>query len=208
MSTAVQTDWISPAKAITGRDHLAVQAVSEHLYTGLLPGLTNNTDRARCYLFYPWFVWAFDQRSKKKNAEEMIRVFRKAECLHTLIGIVHELDEGDEWAHGGELVGRDTLVAVANRIVGGETIRLSKYAKLEPADEDRYFKHKLGGLGRYLPRCLKGPRNPGRKCKGGTESTRQNGVPNSQASTTSELTRRRSLTRWTVIVLTRSWRAS
>src|SRR5260370_34652191 len=104
MGTAVQTDWVSPAKAITGRDHLAVQAVSEHLYTGLLPGLTNVTYRARCYLFYPWFVSAFDQRSKKKGAEEFVRAFRRAECLRTLIGIVHELDEGDEWAHGGCLV--------------------------------------------------------------------------------------------------------
>jgi hypothetical protein len=155
MARGVQTDWVSPAKAITGRDHLAVQAVSEHLYTRLLPGLTNVTDRARCYLFYPWFVWVFDQRSKKKGAEELIRVFRKAECLHTLIGIVHELDEGDERMHGGGLVGRDTLVAVAKRLVGGETARLSDYAKLEPADADRYFKHKLGGLGQYYLGPLK-----------------------------------------------------
>ena len=155
MATAFQTDWVSPAKEITGRDHLAVQAVSEHLYTGLLPGLTNVTDRARCYGFYPWFVWAFDQRSKKKSPDELIRVFRRAECLHTLIGIVHELDEGDEWAHGGGLVGRKTLVAVAKRIVSGDAIRLSKYAKLEPADADRYFKHKLGGLGQYYLGPLK-----------------------------------------------------
>ena len=155
MAKAAQTDWVSPAKEITGRDHLAVQAVSEHLYTGLLPGLTNVTDRARCYGFYPWFVWAFDHRSKKKSPDELIRVFRKAECLHTLIGIVHELDEGDEWVHGGGLVGRDTLVAVANRIVAGDTIRLSKYAKLEPADKDRYFKHRLGGLGQYYLGPLK-----------------------------------------------------
>jgi hypothetical protein len=155
MPTSVQTDWVSPAKAITGRDHLAVQAVSEHLYTGLLPGLTNVTDRARCYGFYPWFVWAFDKRSKKKNVEELIRVFRKAECLHTLIGIVHELGEGDEWTHGGGLVGRDTLVAVGNQIVAGATVRLSKYSKLEPADEDRYFKHRLGGLGQYYLGPLK-----------------------------------------------------
>src|SRR5262245_32216969 len=155
MSRAVQTDWVSPANAITGRDHLAVQAVSEHLYTSLLPGLTNNTERARCYLFYPWFVWAFDRRSKKKNPQELIKVFRKAECLHTLVGIVHELDAADEWTHGGGLVGRDTLVAVAQRIVDGETIRLSKYAKLEPPDDDRYFKHKLGGLGQYYLGALK-----------------------------------------------------
>lgn len=151
MGTTVQTDWVSPARAITGRDHLAVQAVSERLYNGLLPGLTNVTNRARCYLFYPWFVWAFDQHSKVKKPEELIRIFRKAECLHTLIGIVHELDHDDEWTHGGGLIGRDALVPVARRIVGGETVSLSDYAKLEPADTDRYFQHKLGGLGQnYL----------------------------------------------------------
>lgn len=128
-----------------------MQAVSERLYNGLLPGLTNVTNRARCYSFYPWFIWAFDQRSKVKKPEELIKVFRKAECLHTLIGIVHELDMGDEWTHGGGLIGRDALVPVAKRIVGGETARLSDYAKLEPADSDRYFQHKLGGLGQnYL----------------------------------------------------------
>ena len=118
MPTSVQTDWISPAQAITGRDHLAVQAVSEHLYAGLLPGLTNVTDRARCYAFYPWFVWSFDRLSKKKSTEELIRVFRRAECLHTLIGIVHELDEGDGWAHGAGLVGRAAGDAEAHPFEG------------------------------------------------------------------------------------------
>lgn len=132
-----------------------MQAVSEHLYTALLPGLTNVTDRARCYGFYPWFVWAFDHRARRKNAEELIRVFRRAECLHTLIGIVHELDANDRWPHGDGLVGRDVLVGVANRLVDGETIRLSAYSKLEPADDKRYFQHKLGGLGQYYLGPLK-----------------------------------------------------
>jgi hypothetical protein len=38
---AVHTDWVSPAQEITGRDHLGVQAMSEHLYATLLPGITN-----------------------------------------------------------------------------------------------------------------------------------------------------------------------
>jgi hypothetical protein len=155
MPSSHHTDWVSPAKAITGRDHLAVQAVSEHLYAGLLPGLTNVTDRARCYGFYPWFVWAFDARYKKKGPEDLIKVFRRAECLHTLIGIVHELDQGDERLHGGGLVGRDALVAAADRIVSGDTVRLSRHSKLEPADGERYFKHKLGGLGQYYLGPLK-----------------------------------------------------
>ena len=114
-----------------------------------MPGLTNVTDWVRCHGFYPWFVHAFDARYKKKGPEELIKVFRRAECLHTLIGIVHELDQGDEWLHGGGLVGRDATLPAAHRIVSGETVRLSRHSKLEPADDERYFKHSLGGLGQY-----------------------------------------------------------
>jgi len=152
---AIQTDWVSPAQAITGRDHLAVQAVSEHLYAILLPGITNVTDRARCYTFYPWFVWTFDRIAKNKGTGELIRLFRRAECLHTLIGIYHELETGNEWAHGYRLVGRETLVAVARRLVERRTIRLSQFSSLDATTEDRYFKNKLGGLGQYYLGPLK-----------------------------------------------------
>lgn len=40
MGRAVHTDWVSPAREIEGRDHLAMQAVSGRLYNGLRPGLT------------------------------------------------------------------------------------------------------------------------------------------------------------------------
>ncbi|MCC6165028.1 MAG: hypothetical protein IT182_16905 [Acidobacteria bacterium] len=145
----VQTTWVSPARVITGQDHLAVSAISQHLFTELLPGLTNVTQRIRCYSFYPWFVWAFDQRAAKKSANEIVRTFRRAEVLHSLIGILHELDEDDEWPHGGGLVGRDVLVPVARAILDGRTVRLSKYAVLDSENGPRYFKHRLGGLGQY-----------------------------------------------------------
>lgn len=151
----VYTDWVSPAQEITGRDHLGVQAISEHLYATLLPGITNVTDRARCYAFYPWFVWRFDRESKNKSISELIRVFRRAECLYTLIGIEHELETQNEWAHGGGLVGRDTLVSVARRLSDGKTTQLSQYAELDTHPDDRYLKNKLGGLGQYYLGPLK-----------------------------------------------------
>jgi hypothetical protein len=151
----IQTDWISPAQSIVGRDHLAVQAVSEHMYSSLVPGITNVTDRARCYSFYPWFVWAFDQEASGKSSDELIALFRRAECLHTLIGITHELTEGEESSHGGGLVGRDTLHGVADAVAAGKTIRLSQYASLDALPGSRYFKNKLGGLGQYYLGPLK-----------------------------------------------------
>jgi hypothetical protein len=152
---AIHTDWVSPAQEITGRDHLGVQAVSEHLYATLLPGITNVTDRARCYAFYPWFVWKFDREAKNKGVDEFIRMFRRAECLHSLIGINHELETDNEWAHGGGLVGRERLVAAGHRISEGKTIRLSQFSELDATTENRYFKNKLGGLGQYYLGPLK-----------------------------------------------------
>lgn len=132
-----------------------MQAISEHLYANLVPGITNVTDRVRCYSFYPWFVWAFDREVRKKSADELIRMFRRAECLHTLIGINHELETGQERPHGGDLVGRDTLVSVARSIFDGGSIRLSQYANLDASTENRYFKNQLGGLGQYYLGPLK-----------------------------------------------------
>lgn len=146
---------MSPAKQITGLDHLAVQAVSEHLFSEMLPGLTNVTPRVRCYSFYAWFVWAFDQRETKKSVPDLIRLFRRAECLHTLIGIHHELDTGDEWLHGSGLVGRDVLVGAAEKVHAGGSVKLSHFAVLESDEGQRYFKHRLGGLGQYYLGPLK-----------------------------------------------------
>ena len=51
--------WIRPSEPIRGLDHLGVQAPSIALYTQLLPGITNVTDRARYYSFHPWVLWSF-----------------------------------------------------------------------------------------------------------------------------------------------------
>jgi len=151
-----KTDWVSSARETGGLDHLAVRAVSAHIYADLLPGITNLTDRIACYAFYPWFVWEFRNHSKTENPDEMIKLFRRAECLHTLIAMCHELEtEENEWSHGEGLVGRQTLGEVARRILKGETIRLSRYATLDSANGTRYFKHRLGGLGQYYLGSLK-----------------------------------------------------
>ena len=42
----------------------------------------------------------FDERVPKKNLKEVVRLFRRAECLHTLIDIYHELEEGESAPHG------------------------------------------------------------------------------------------------------------
>jgi hypothetical protein len=120
-----------------------------------LPGITNGTSRIRCYSFYPWFVRAFEQETKKKTVNEFVRTFRRAECLHTLIGIFHELETGEATPHGRSLAGRLKLVPAAREVFGGRTMRLSDYANRDAEEAQWYFRNPIGGLGQYYLGPLK-----------------------------------------------------
>jgi hypothetical protein len=146
---SVVTAWIKPAQEIAGRDHLAARAPCENLYAQLLPGVTNVTDRARCYSFYPWLVWAIEQRCDPLTTEKFVQLVRRADCLFTLIGAWHGNQTGeDEGVHGAALVGRNTLLNVLGLIQNGQPQRLSIYAATDDTPQ-RYFKDRLGGLGQY-----------------------------------------------------------
>src|SRR5687767_1967774 len=106
--------WIRPPEPIRGLDHLGVQAPCIGLYGELLPGITNVTDRARYYSFYPWVLWSFEKRFKDHSLVEFRRVLRRAECLFALIAIRHarQVGDADEGRHGKAMVGRDKLLRI------------------------------------------------------------------------------------------------
>jgi hypothetical protein len=138
--------WVDPAKPIRGLDHLGVQAPCIALYAQLLPGITNVTDRARYYSFYPWLIRSFEQRYRDHSIDEFRRVLRRAECLFALIAIRHARvsADGDEGRHGAGMVGRLSLLRIPE---DANTINLDEHAAFE--GEKRYFLNKLGGLGQY-----------------------------------------------------------
>lgn len=146
----VTTAWVKRPYHIKGLDPLAVQAPCINIYGQLLPGITNVTDRARYYSFYPWMVWTFDQQTGAKSHSDLVTWIRRADCLFTLIGIRHHLVDGQNHAasHDMGLVGSQTLRTVAKGLQDDATIRLSDYTMLE-SDDLRYFKNKMGGLGQY-----------------------------------------------------------
>jgi hypothetical protein len=145
----VSTAWVKPPPQVGGLDHLAVQAPCINIYGRLLPGITNVTDRARYYSFYPWLICAFDQRGFTTYNDEFIERFRRADCLFTLIAERHAaLSMGDHEDHAGAMVGSNTLAAVARDLADGASIKLSDYS-LRQGAKARYFKNKLGGLGQY-----------------------------------------------------------
>lgn len=142
-----ETAWVKPPQAITGRDHLGARVPCEALYAKLLPGITNVTNRARCYSFYPWVIWALANRYQPLSSAAFVEKLRRADCLFTLIGAWHSQEARSEWRHGGELVGRDVLLRVLNELER-KGCRLSQYTHLDNK-AGRYFMNPLGGLGQY-----------------------------------------------------------
>ncbi len=147
---SVLTTWIKPINHIKGQDHLASRAVCEKLYTSLISGITNVTDRARYYSFYPWLIWAFEAHTGALKNKSLQETIRKAECLFTLIGEWHtrENKQEEKFLHGAAMIGREKLIPALNAVGNGEVIQLSTYSTLEESSQ-RYFKNKWGGLGQY-----------------------------------------------------------
>ena len=125
------------------------QAPCISLYARLLPGITNVTDRARYYSMYPWFAWSFAKRNSSRDPNGFIELFRRADCLFTLITERYARRGRDAPNHdGAAMIGRDTLLPALDRLEAGKTLRLSDYATTEEVGS-RYFKNRLGGLGQY-----------------------------------------------------------
>jgi hypothetical protein len=154
----VETNWVKPPKAITGLDHLGTQAPCISLYAQLLPGITNVTDRARYFSFYPWVVWSFDRRTKDRSPEAFTRFLRRADCLFTMIGIRHRTKlEAPFEQHDVALVGSRKLTpAVIELAQGGPPVDLDRFATLGDKTSDRYFGSQWGGMGQYYFGALAG----------------------------------------------------
>jgi hypothetical protein len=123
------------------------------VYSALLPGITNVTDRAWHFGFYPWFVRAFAQRRPNATETEFREALRRADCLATLVSARHAIVEGDEGQddrqHGVAFPGRLKLVPAARLLAEGGSIWLSDYTERSEENPHRYFKNALGGLGQY-----------------------------------------------------------
>jgi len=144
----IQTGWVKPPKQIGGLDHLSVQAPCINLYGKLLPGITNVTDRARYYSFYPWIVWALEQRGLTYN-DAFIDLYRKADCLFTLIAGRHAHVTGkNRESHAAATVGSGNLSKQIAEVCDGKNLHLSEFSHRKQG-EHQYFKNKLGGLGQY-----------------------------------------------------------
>lgn len=145
------TGWLERPTARVGLDNLGAQQPCVTIYTHLLPGITNVTDRAAYFGFYPWFIRAFSFRYPNATQSEFRDALRRADCLVTLIAERHAIqcDDPDAGAHGATCPGRQKLSPAAIEISNGSEFRLSDFADRSEENPKRYFKNPLGGLGQY-----------------------------------------------------------
>src|ERR1051325_7441154 len=128
--------WLKGPQRIRGLDPLGVRAPCESLYTKLLPGINNVTDRARYFSFYPWLIWAVERHMGALKELPLYHTLRRADCVFTLIGLRHQTTSGPSKLHGG-LIGAITLSRALNQPGEGEALRLSEFATTD-ATPQRY----------------------------------------------------------------------
>lgn len=134
-------NWTKPGSFSAGRDPLGFQAASVRLYTSLVPGLTNVTNRLRYYSFYCWVLWQFEQihhTSKEKKWIEFIRRSEAAIALACLIGDPAKasgMAGSDWWRHAAADPSIRTfdLIKPTNR----------------PGKDGQYLKAKFGNFGQF-----------------------------------------------------------
>jgi hypothetical protein len=147
------TGWVSPPLSIGGLDHLGTQAPCVLVYSQLLPGITNVTDRARYYSFYTWLIWSIAQRFPAADADEFVEYYRRADCLFTLAAERHsQTTDRDSERHGVAMVGRVKLVPALDLLKKQTKLRLSTYSDRDSAL--RYFQNAMGGLAQYYAGTL------------------------------------------------------
>lgn len=142
--------WLErPLKKI-GLDNLGAQQPCVTIYTRLLPGVTNVTDRAAYFGFYPWFIRAFEARYPGASEALFREKLRLADCLLTLVAERHAITQQEDIArHSATCPGRLTLGPVAHQLHEDAEAELALYADRSDDNPTRYFKNPLGGLGQY-----------------------------------------------------------
>src|SRR6185369_11833717 len=101
----VDVDWIQrDRRVIDGLDHLGIELVSVNLYQALLPGLTNVTERARYYSFYPWIIHRYAQEGPEERTKEAWwNWFRPLDFGYAVACLAHEFELGQDL--GSSVVG-------------------------------------------------------------------------------------------------------
>ncbi len=137
----VEPFWAEFSSAASGRDPLAIQNSSVVIYTKMVVGITNVTNRIRYNGFFCWIFDTILQNIDKKNSlQEQIRYSRRAELL--LAYLMVKNFEGITGVSGSAYAAKNLNPAIS----------LKDGADWESKTADGpglYWKFKLGVFGQY-----------------------------------------------------------
>lgn len=155
----IDIDWIErDRRVIPGLDHLGIELVSVNLYQALLPGLTNVTERARYFSFYPWIVHRYAHEGPSTRTKEAWwNWFRLLDFAYAIACIAYESDLGKDL--GSSVVG---AVKARELVKDQTTSAIIDFKRLtainasgKPTKNGGYFKNPEGGFGQYYKTPLK-----------------------------------------------------
>jgi hypothetical protein len=124
-----ETNWLSAPKSTTGQDQFGCLVPCELAYSQHLPGITNVTDRARSFSFYPWVTWSLDRQYHVIVEAEYVESYRKGHRLFTLVA-AQKSHIANNTGQAAEIIRRfnarrRTLMVEASRVVTRTTANLT-----------------------------------------------------------------------------------
>jgi hypothetical protein len=141
-------DWLERDKHIIGGlDHLGVEVVSAGLYSLMLPGISNLTERARYFSVYPWVLHEYAQRSGGRQGRKEWRTWiRSMEFAYALACAAHEkTDDADDV---GGVVGAVRARALLKGLDSADRVTLEPYVAINDKGLPKrggYFSNPEGG---------------------------------------------------------------
>jgi hypothetical protein len=150
-------DWLQRDRhVIDGLDQLGIQVVSINIYSSLLPGITNVTDRARYYSLYPWILHRYASRGASDSSKvEWLTWVRRIDYAYALASALAEKDRSDA---GTAVVGINTARRLLRNKSDDDVIDLEPQTEVDDKGKARanaYFKNGEGGLGQYYKGAMR-----------------------------------------------------
>lgn len=138
-STLSLPDWNKPGTFSAGRDPLGLQAASVRLYTDLLPGLTNVTNRLRYFSFYCWVVRQFELQRHTLDEDKWSIFIRRAEAVYVLACQIG--DSAKAFGMAGSLW-------AAKHVDFGDDFDFTEWTD-GPGQDNQYLKARRGNFGQF-----------------------------------------------------------
>lgn len=130
-----------------GLNQLGLRNASEALFTSLLPGLNNVSNRIRYYSFYCWLIGEFYKNRESFTDKEFYKYIRYSEYL---LALIHSRGEGAEGIPG-------ITYALSTRSQGGSNFDLQSgtYNSQGNTKSETYWANAGGVLRQYYSSSLK-----------------------------------------------------